>query len=73
MVLNLCDRMAELVSRVFNPLINPVIAFAVLLFGAPRVTPGMTWGARLFYFATATFFSSVIIFAYIHYLSTKMS
>ena len=70
-ILNLCDRMAEVVSRIFNPLINPVIAFAVLLFGAPGVTSNMTWDARLFYFAIATMFSSVIIFAYIRYLKYK--
>ena len=67
--------MAEVVSRIFNPLLNPIIAFAVLLFSAPSVTlgitPGMTWETRMFYFAIATFFSSVIIFAYIHYLKHK--
>ena len=63
--------MAEVISRIFNPLINPVIAFAVLLFGAPSLTPSTTWGARLFYFAIATLFSSVIIFAYICYIKHK--
>lgn len=63
--------MAEVVSRVFNPLINPVIAFAVLLFGDLEATPGLTLGARLFYFAIATVFSSMIIFAYVRYLKHK--
>ena len=71
MILNLCDRMAEVISRIFNPLINPVIAFAVLLFGAPSLTPSTTWGTRFFYFAIATLFSSVIIFVYIYYIKHK--
>ena len=69
-MLTLCDRMAELVSSVFNPLINPVIAFAVLLFYAPRST-GISWGTPMIHFTIATFFSSVIIFAYIYYLKHK--
>ena len=63
--------MAELVSSMFNPLINPVIAFAVLLFYAPRSTLGIAWGTQMVYFTIATFFSSVIIFAYIYYLKYK--
>ena len=63
--------MAELVSSVFNPLINPVIAFAVLLLYAPRSTLGLSLGTLMIHFTIATFFSSVIIFAYIYYLKHK--
>jgi membrane-associated phospholipid phosphatase len=59
--------MAQFISRVFNPLLNPVIAFALLIFMAPK----MGAGAQIFYFTIAAIFSSLVIFGYIYYLKHK--
>ena len=59
--------MAELVSRVFNPLLTPVVAFGLLVLFAP----GIPAGKQFLYCAIALFFSSAVIFGYIHYLKHK--
>jgi membrane-associated phospholipid phosphatase len=59
--------MAESISRIFNPLLNPVIAFAILIFSASRLGGAQQMG----YFTIATVFSSATIYAYIYYLKHK--
>jgi membrane-associated phospholipid phosphatase len=63
--------MAQLISRVFNPLLNPVIAFALLIFMAPKMAVKITPGAQMFHFTIAAVFSSFVIFGYIYYLKHK--
>jgi membrane-associated phospholipid phosphatase len=59
--------MAELISRVFNPLLNPVIAFAVLIWGTPKLSALQ----QVLYWTIATVFSSATIYGYIYYLKHK--
>jgi membrane-associated phospholipid phosphatase len=63
--------MAQLISRVFNPLLNPVIAFALLIFVAPKMAVKISPAAQMFYFTIAAVFSSFVIFGYIYYLKHK--
>jgi membrane-associated phospholipid phosphatase len=59
--------LAKLISAVFHPLLNPALAFFILLFFAS----GLPLREQLFYYSVAFFFSVVLMLLYIWWLTKR--